>query len=273
MAGNLGPSAAPGLGLRPAEILSGLRDRQFELHYQPLVDLRHDRICGFEALVRWRHPKHGLIRPAVFVPLAEEGGVIQQLGDWTISRACRQLHAWRSRRPQASELVVSVNLSTLQLLDAELPDRVARLLRELEMPADRLRLEMTESALVRHVEQASDVLGALQRLGVRLSVDDFGTGYVSLAYLSAFPVDTLKIDRSLIRDLDGSSERTVLVAELLQLAREMGLAVVAEGIERRAELERLRSLGCRFVQGFHFSHPLPAEAAERLISDSPEASI
>ena len=244
------------------ELENGLRraldQREFVLHYQPKVDVRTGRIDSAEALVRWRHPKRGLIAPAQFIPLAEETGLILPLGEWVIREACRQAFAWQAAglRP----LRVAVNLSAQQFRQKNLVDLVRGALTAARLPAQYLELELTESAVMEDAEQSISVLRELSELGVRISVDDFGTGYSSLSYLRRLPLDKLKIDRAFIREVVTSRDDAEIVRAIVSLAHALRLQVIAEGVETPDQLEFLNSLGCDQYQGFHFSAPVPSNA-------------
>jgi diguanylate cyclase (GGDEF)-like protein len=244
------------------ELESGLRraveQREFVLHYQPKVDVRTGRIDSAEALVRWRHPKRGLIPPAQFIPLAEETGLILQIGEWVVREACRQAYAWQAAglRP----LRVAVNLSAQQFRQKNLVAIVRSALTDARLEAQHLELELTESAVMDDAEESIEILRELSELGVRISVDDFGTGYSSLSYLRRLPLDKLKIDRAFIRDVVTSRDDAEIVRAIVSLAHTLRLKVIAEGVETPDQLEFLNSLGCDQYQGFHFSAPIPSNA-------------
>jgi diguanylate cyclase (GGDEF)-like protein len=244
------------------ELENGLRraldQREFVLHYQPKVDVRTGRIDSAEALVRWRHPKRGLVAPAQFIPLAEETGLILPLGEWVIREACRQAFAWQAAglRP----LRVAVNLSAQQFRQKNLVELVRSALTAARLEPQYLELELTESAVMDDAEQSISILRELSELGVRISVDDFGTGYSSLSYLRRLPLDKLKIDRAFIREVVTSRDDAEIVRAIVSLAHALRLQVIAEGVETPDQLEFLNSLGCDQYQGFHFSAPVPSNA-------------
>ena len=239
------------------ELRDAIERGELTLHYQPQVDLTNRHICGVEALVRWPHPVHGLIPPDRFIPLAEQTGLIAPLTDWVLAEAIRQGREWQ----RAGLLLrVSVNLSMWNLHDPALPDRVATLLREHGLSPAWLRLELTESALMADTDRTMDVLAHLSALGVRLAVDDFGSGYSSLAYLKTLPVDELKIDKGFVREMAADETDAAIVASTVALGHALGLRVVAEGIEDQATWERLVGIGCDVAQGYYLSRPLPAAA-------------
>lgn len=254
------------------EMRMGLELDQFAVHYQPIWDLSSTRLVGFEALVRWRHPERGLLGPGSFIALAEETGIILQLGRFVLTRACADLAAWRSRDPSARKLFVAVNLSNKQFSQHSLVEQVEETLARTGLPADRLKLEITESNIMVNAESALVMLGRLKALGVQISIDDFGTGYSSLSYLQRFPVDTLKVDRSFVGRLGLDPENQEIVRAIVALAHSLGLDVVAEGVEDGGQATLLKALGCECVQGFYFSRPLEVQAAEAAIGKNPEGS-
>jgi diguanylate cyclase (GGDEF)-like protein len=233
------------------ELRAALAERQLVLHYQPKVDVASRRVVGFEALVRWPHPTRGLVPPDVFVPLAEHTGMMNLLTPYVLERALRAARTW------PGELSVSVNVSVRNLVDDRFPVTVWELLRETGFPASRLILEITESSLMADPEQALTVLRRLKRLGVVLSVDDYGSGYSSLAYLQQLPVDELKIDRSFIRDIVDQPRNLAIVRSTVELGKNLGLVVVAEGVEGEGAWQALAGLGCDLLQGYHLARPMP----------------
>ncbi|MBW3572793.1 MAG: EAL domain-containing protein [Gemmatimonadetes bacterium] len=244
--------------------LRGAVERQeFELAYQPVVVLADGRMAGFEALARWRHPVRGLLQPGEFIPAAEETGLIVPIGRWVLREACRQMREWNRRYGAA--LSVNVNLSPRQFGDPGLVADVADALRETELPAAFLKLEITENLLMADAAGAGATLEELKALGVDLCIDDFGTGYSSLSYLHRFPIDTLKVDRSFIARLGGDEQSEQIVRTILVLARTLGLRAVAEGVETAEQAASLRAMGCEYAQGFRFSHPVAGDAAGALI--------
>jgi diguanylate cyclase (GGDEF)-like protein len=245
-----------------------LQRDELRLHYQPVVSLPDLGVTGVEALVRWEHPERGLLAPAEFVPLAEETGLILELGDWVLAEACRQAAAWTGVLGEDRTLEVAVNLSTKQLSQADLAKRVAALLERYGLPPAQvaLCLEITESLMLEDPMVTGGLLGDLARVGVRLAIDDFGTGYSSLAYLRRFPVHTLKVDRSFVSGLGLDADSRAVVAAIIELAHALGLEVVAEGVEEQVQLQALVELGCDRAQGFLFAHPAPPEALAELLS-------
>ncbi|MDQ2682271.1 MAG: bifunctional diguanylate cyclase/phosphodiesterase, partial [Chloroflexota bacterium] len=253
-----------------AELRAAIAGGQFALDYQPLVELGSRQITAVEALVRWRHPVHGVTPPCDFIPLAEENGLIVPLGQWVLREACRQLREWRERYPERSRLAVSVNISARQLAHPTLVADVADALGEFGLPPRCLRLELTESAAIADPQTSITVLRALKDLGVALAIDDFGAGYAGLSYLRECPVDTLKIDRSYIAEMNRSGDGAALITAILQVAQSLGLDVTAEGIETEEQLAALERLGCRYGQGYLLGRPQPVEALDELLAGQPE---
>jgi PAS domain S-box-containing protein len=237
------------------EIRNGLERDEFVVHFQPIVDLEDASLLGVEALVRWQHPGRGLLAPAAFLDAAEQTDTIVELGHVVLEKACAQAAAWRR---EGHDLYVAVNFSGRQLADALLPDRLARVMAATQIPAGKLWLEVTETALVHDLEQASDVLQAVDELGAKISIDDFGTGWASLTYLHRFPVHALKIDKSFVQQLGQSERSTAIVSSIISLGRELDLMLVPEGIETADQRHELQALGCRYGQGYLFSPPRAA---------------
>ncbi|MDQ1436822.1 MAG: hypothetical protein QOK43_451 [Acidimicrobiaceae bacterium] len=230
---------------------------ELRLHYQPVIDTESARLVAIEALVRWEHPEFGLLAPDLFIPLAEEAGLIIPLGRWVIEEACRQLAVWRAECSPLGSVRVSVNLSARQFGDAGLVELVRSTLQAFRLPGSSIGFEVTESVLMDEAEAAAETLRRLKGLGVHLSIDDFGTGYSSLSYLQLFPVDCVKVDRSFVARMGDGGGNDVIVSAVISLARALGLDVVAEGVETEAQWRALSSLGCGSVQGFLFSRPKP----------------
>jgi len=260
-------SAEPVTGMWPrkADLKQALDNHEFVLYYQPEVELESRRIAGLEALIRWRHPERGIIPPNDFIPLAEESGLILPIGDWGLSEACRQIQTWCSENPECAAPRVCVNLSARQFAREGLADHVEALMRQTGVSSRQLGLEMTESSLISDAATASQVLSSLRRLGVSLLMDDFGTGYSSLNHLHSLPFDVLKIDRSFVMRLSEGDQPLQIVRTIVELARVLGMDVVAEGIETREQYDLLRQLGCRFGQGYLFSRPVPAETVSEML--------
>jgi diguanylate cyclase (GGDEF)-like protein len=246
-----------------ADLRGALAQDELFLHYQPIVSPRDGLVSGFEALLRWRHPAHGLVPPNEFIPVAEEIGLIEPIGAWVLEQACRQLRAWQ--RDHDPRLDMSVNVSAVQFTGGDLLGVVRRVLQETGIAPASLKLELTESAVMADAEHALSIFAQLKALGVRVSLDDFGTGYSSLSYLRRLPIDTLKIDRSFVSQLDRFDDKRQIVEVVMMLARALDLDVVAEGVETDAELQLLRDMGSDFVQGYFYYRPLTAEAAEQAL--------
>ena len=243
--------------LLEADLRKANFDREFELHYQPQIDCDTGAVSGAEALIRWNHPKLGNIPPFKFVPIAEESGLIIDLGNWIIERACADLADFRERRLQIPKM--SINISALQLTD-ELLSVVRDALIQYRIPVNDIQLELTESLLVQDVDAVLSKLEVLrEEIGVRLSVDDFGTGYSSLAYLAKFPLDELKVDRSFVVGMEADESAVKVTGAIIAMAKQLGLEIVVEGVDNPLQLKRLGDLGASVIQGFLFSRPLPRE--------------
>jgi diguanylate cyclase (GGDEF)-like protein len=238
------------------ELRRAIDTGQLLLHYQPKVDAHTGKVLGVEALVRWQHPAHGLIQPGEFIPLAERTGLIGALTHYVLDEALRQCHAWQQAGHQ---LAVAVNVSARRLLDLAFPDEVAATLATWEVPAELLIVEITESAIMADPTHALQVLGRLNQLGVQVAIDDFGTGYSSMAYLKTLPVQELKVDRSFVGQMTSSSRDQVIVRSTVDLGRNLGLRVVAEGVEDPATWQELDALGCDAIQGYYVSSPVPPD--------------
>jgi diguanylate cyclase (GGDEF)-like protein/PAS domain S-box-containing protein len=249
------------------DLRRGLERGELLAHYQPIIDLRNRQLLGFEALARWLHPERGLVPPDTFIPIAEETGLIGALGEWMLTESCRQMKAWHDRYPRTPPLGISVNVSTRQLAQPGIADQISRILCETGLDAGSLTLEITESAMMQNLKAGANVIKRLHDMSVRLHIDDFGVGYSSLSYVQELPVDTLKVDRAFVSRMDGSPEQTAIVGAIVSLAGNMGMGVIAEGVETLAQADALRALDCSRAQGFLFSKPLPASEAERLIAD------
>ena len=237
------------------DLRNALTQREYELHYQPQVT-PDGKVAGVEALIRWRHPLRGMIAPLKFIPIAEETGVIEAIGAWVLDEACRQLAEWRAQ--SIAGVRMSVNLSAHQLRSHDLVDQVRAAMHRYGIAAGELELEITESAAMQDPERAIGLLAKLRDLGVLLAIDDFGTGYSSLAYLKLLPIDTLKLDRAFVRDIEVDENDAAISAATLALAHNLGLKVVAEGVETQAQCDFLAEHRCDYLQGFLFGKPEPA---------------
>jgi predicted signal transduction protein with EAL and GGDEF domain len=241
----------------------GLERQEFLLHYQAKVDLRSGRITGVEALVRWQHPEMGLVPPAQFIPLAEETGLIVPIGRWVLQTACAQNVAWQQQG--LPPVHIAVNLSARQFADEDLVEDIAAALKSTGLRPELLELELTESMVIQNTERAGKVLNEIKKMGVRLAIDDFGVGYSSLTHLKRFPIDTLKVDRSFIRDLPEDAEDKAITEAIIAMGRSLSLTVVAEGVETEEQQNFLRGLECDEMQGYHFSKPIAADAFAELL--------
>ncbi|MCP5406027.1 MAG: EAL domain-containing protein [Chromatiaceae bacterium] len=245
-------------------IRKALEKREFELFYQPQIDIVKNRICGVEALVRWNHPERGLLPPDQFIPLSEETGLIVEIGNWVLDNACRELKAWRLQGI-GSDVQMAVNISAAQLMQSEFEHTVLDMLSKHNVAGNQLELEITENILMQDMDQAVSKFQQLAANGVRVAVDDFGIGYSSLSYLHSLPLNTLKIDRSFISGVQAPRDRSSIVTAVLAMARELNLEVVVEGVERKAQLDYLRRLECNKAQGFYLGRPAPSEEIRELL--------
>jgi len=242
---------------------------EFLVHYQPIISLATGRIMALEALVRWQHPKQGLVPPMEFIPLAEETGLIVPMGFWVLREACGQMRDGLSFSTDLP-LLISVNLSARQFSQSDLVGQIERILQESGVEARSVILEITESVVMEHAESAAAALAQLKRLGVQVSIDDFGTGYSSLSCLHSYPIDTLKIDRSFIGNMGADPRNLEIVRTIISLAGNLGMHVTAEGIETAEQLAQLRALQCDYGQGYLFSKPMDGEPIKRLLASQPK---
>ncbi len=240
-----------------------LENHELCLHYQPQVSVTTGQLMGMEALIRWKHPEKGFISPSVFIPVAEETGLIMEIGEWVLKQACQQGASWAQLGYK--QVPISVNLSAKQLREEKLTEMIAQVLVDTGMEAKYLGIELTESAIIVEPDMALSRLQSIKSLGIKLSLDDFGTGYSSLSYLKRFPIDTLKIDQAFIRDIKIDQEDAALVKAIIAMAHGLGMQVVAEGVEHQEQLEFLGANACDFIQGYLFSRPLPAEDIEQYL--------
>jgi diguanylate cyclase (GGDEF)-like protein/PAS domain S-box-containing protein len=243
-------------GLRQA-----LQREEFRIVYQPKIDLATREVVGAEALIRWSHPKLGVVGPSRFVPVAEDSGMVVQIGSWVLRTVCRQIKQWHG---EGLTLPVAVNVSARQFQQGDLPELVVRALSESQVPARLLEIELTESAVMHDAEASVVALERLKSYGVQISIDDFGTGYSSLSYLKRLPLDVLKIDQSFVRDISSDPNDAAIVRAIITLARSLGMKVIAEGVETEAQLAFLNAYGCQYAQGYMFGQPMHAEEFVRL---------
>jgi EAL domain-containing protein (putative c-di-GMP-specific phosphodiesterase class I) len=250
-----------------ADLQRAIEHGEYQLHYQPVIELETGRISGVEALIRWIHPVRGLVPPLDFIPLAEETGLIVPIGRWVMAEACRYAVELQERFPNDPPLHMAVNLSARQIARPELVDEVREILIETQLDPRSLILEITESVMMQDMELSIERLGELKQLGVQLAVDDFGTGYSSLNYIRRFPVDILKVDKSFVDGVNDGGEASALTEAVIKLAAILNLKPVAEGIERADQLQRLLELHCDMGQGFFFAKPLPSEELAALLTE------
>jgi diguanylate cyclase (GGDEF)-like protein/PAS domain S-box-containing protein len=251
------------------DLRHALHRKEFRNVYQPIVLLATGQVAGFEALLRWQHPERGLLGPAEFIPVAEETGLIRELGWWNLREACRQICEWKNRLNSFSELIMSVNLSVKQFQQPNLVGDIRKLLQELSLPAETLQLELTESSVMTDPHTAISMLEQIKAQGICLAIDDFGTGYSSLSYLHRFPLNTVKIDRSFTSTMGNGGDGIQIVKTIMPLASNLGFDVVAEGVETQEQFRLLKELKCKYAQGYYFSKPLTAQAAEEFLAAQP----
>ncbi len=251
------------------DLRRALERDELRLYYQPVISMRRQSVVSVEALLRWEHPDRGLVLPGEFISIAEEIGLIRDIGRWVLEHACMQGALWYQSRPDAAPITLSVNLSPVQLAHSDLPDTVAALLRATGLDPACLSLEITESVLLTEADDMTKTLLALTSLGVQIVLDDFGTGYSSLAYLTRLPIDTLKVDRSFVEGLGTEDRGSAVTEAIISMAAALSLQVIAEGVETEIQVAELRRLGCDLVQGFYFSQPVPAEQITDLLYSDP----
>ena len=250
------------------DLRRGIEREEFEIYYQPITSLQLGTLSGFEALARWKHPTKGFISPSEFIPVAEETGLIVPLGSWLLKKACTELRNWQLKYPQHPPIKISVNLSGKQFREPQLIEEIDAILTETGLEGKFLKLEITESLLIDNLETVTETILTLRERDIQFSIDDFGTGYSSLSYLHRFPVDTIKIDRSFVTQIQADRENSAIIKAIVTLAHMLDMDVIAEGIETTAQLAQLKLLKCEYGQGFFFSKPLSKERAEALIAGS-----
>jgi diguanylate cyclase (GGDEF)-like protein len=243
------------------DLREAVERNELELHYQPIIDLRRNRVTGFEALARWRHPVRGLVPPAVFIPVAEDSGLVLPLGEWALTEACRRAVGW------PEHLKVAVNLSPVQFSTPNLLDRIVRILAETGLAPNRLELEITERVFMENNRHTLSILHQLKALGIGISMDDFGTGYSSLSYLRSFPFDKIKVDRAFVSDLAEGNEHVIIVQSVVSIARALGMTTTAEGVETGDQKTFLAALGCDEAQGYLFAAPVPIEKVSEVLTE------
>ena len=250
-----------------SDLRRAIEENQFVLMFQPIISIASKTVTGFEALIRWHHPQKGIIPPFNFIPLAEETRLISKISEWVMKEACAKLASWREHDPRANDLTVSVNLSSQEFGQTNLPDTVNTIVGQSGLSPDSLRIEITESLLMQDLESVSEVLYRLKSSGIQLYMDDFGTGYSSLSYLHKIPIDVVKIDRSFVSRLGVEEKDTATVEAIITLAHNQGMKVVAEGVETESHLEKLKGLNCDFAQGYYFARPLDASDVEPFVAE------
>ena len=242
-----------------------LERQEFELYYQPIISLTSDRLAGFEALIRWHHPELGLVPPSEFIPIAEETSLIIEIGDWVLNQACQQISTWQSQFLEAKSLKMSINLTCQQIREKNLLEKLDRVLATTGIDGSTIRLEITESSMMDQGEETIAKLEQLRARNIQLSIDDFGQGYSSLSYLHRFPVNTLKIDRTFVEQMSLGGQNLEIIRTIIILAHALDMNVVAEGVETHEQMSILKQLGCEYAQGYFFSRPIIAAAAEQMI--------
>lgn len=254
---------------REEELIAAIEKKEFEMHYQPIVSLETGKITGFESLIRWKHPEREYVSPTEFIPLAEETGLILSLGLLAVEMTAAQLHVWNAGVRKHNPVSASVNLSTVQFINPQLADQIEEIVDARKLDRELLRFEITESAIMADMESANIMLLKLKSKKHKLYMDDFGTGYSSLSYLRHFPVDVLKIDQSFVKWMGVDEESDTIVKTIIELAHNLRMEVVAEGIETEEHLALLRKMNCDFGQGYFFSKPVDAKSATGLLQDNP----
>ena len=254
------------------DLRRGIEREEFEIYYQPITSLQFGTLSGFEALARWKHPLKGFISPAEFIPVAEETGAIVPLGKWLLHTACKQLRYWQAKYPEHPQIKISVNLSGKQFREPGLIEDIDLILQDTGLEGKYLKLEITESILIDNLETVTEIILELRKRRIQFSIDDFGTGYSSLSYLHRFPVDTIKIDRSFVSQMQTDRENSAIIKAIVTLAHMLDMDVIAEGIETTSQLAQLKLLKCEHGQGFFFSKPLNIQQAEVFIAESPKVA-
>ncbi|MFN8576988.1 MAG: bifunctional diguanylate cyclase/phosphodiesterase [Candidatus Sericytochromatia bacterium] len=253
-----------------AELRYAIERNEFILYYQPIISLKTGYITGFEALIRWKHPKRGIVGSDVFIPIAEETGMIVQIGKWVLKEACKQIKEWQNKYKFSKPLTMSVNISGRQFSHPKLIDNISKIVNNSEIDPATLKLEITESTIMDNAETARKMLEDIRKLNIQLQIDDFGTGYSSLSYLHRFPVNSLKVDRSFVSRIGSNDENLEIVKTIVSLAKNLNMKAIAEGIETESQLTKLRSLDCEYGQGYFISRPVDKTTIENLLDSNPK---
>ncbi|MGL4884349.1 MAG: putative bifunctional diguanylate cyclase/phosphodiesterase, partial [Waterburya sp.] len=256
-----------------ADLNQAIINQEFELYYQPIISLTTGTISGLEALVRWQSPTRGFISPGAFIPVAEETGLIVPMGEWILTTACQQMQTWKQKFASADSVMISVNLSSRQFAQANLIEQIQQTLTSTGLDPANLKLEITESMVMDDVENTIILLNQLKELNIKISMDDFGTGFSSFSYLHRFPTDSLKIDRSFVSNMSQGNKNLEIVNTIVILAHKLGMNVIAEGIETAEEKEILQNFNCEYGQGYYFAKPLSKEDATQLFANNTQWSI
>ena len=255
-----------------SDLRKAIRNKEFRIHYQPILSLKQQQLTGFEALVRWEHPERGLLYPADFIKGAEESGQIVPIGEWVLYEACRQMKQWQTEFNMEASLSISVNLSSRQFMQSDLVRQIEDVLEQTALSAESLRLELTEMTLIEDVETAVIIIERLRTLGVGVEIDDFGAGYSSLGYLRHLPVNNIKIDRSFISMLGVNKSGVAIIRAIIAMANSLDMKVIAEGIETLDQMNNLTELQCDYGQGFFFNKALDSDTAQALIKETSEGA-
>lgn len=248
------------------ELRAALENCEFRIYYQPIMSMKSNELVSFEALIRWAHPKRGLLSPGEFLPIAEESGLILPIEKWVLNEACAQLKKWHEKYPSSQNVSLNVNISNRLFAQPDFVDRVIKTLQMSALEAEALKLEITEHILISNYAAANEIFTKLRELGVQLQIDDFGSGYSALGYLQHFPISAIKIDKSFVDEMERSKRGIELIRAIVSMARELGMEAIAEGIETDEQLSQLRDLSCNLGQGFLLSKPLDRESAEEILA-------